>query len=202
MKKILLLLTLLLIIGCKSDKKETLSGSNDTELHLIEFLGTEIHFPKNYEKTNLEEVSEIFRQIPTPNGYEAAYTNGLQNLKNFDAEFEIFAEKQNYMNSIWFMNGEYIPLDKSIVNTYVNMVEQQLLPQKEKFGIEYNRLESKFLTNKNTKAIKVKYEQKINDQKRYLTQYLVTYKLKTFSFIVSNEKNIDHQFMTKNFGTH
>jgi hypothetical protein len=202
MKQTLLLITLLLVIGCKSEKKETLSENNETELQQIEFLAKEIHFPENYRKTSLEEVTEVFKQIPNPNGYEVAYMNGLQNLKNFNVKFEVFTEKENFMNSIWFMLGEYIPLDKSIVNTYVNMLEQQLLPQTEKFGIEYKRLESKLLTNKNTKAIKVKYQQILNGNKRYLTQYLVTYKLKTFSFVVSNKENIDYQFMTKNFGTY
>lgn len=199
MRPTLLLLSLILIIGCKSEKKETLSENNNTKLHLIEFLKTQIHFPANYEKTSIDKVTETFTQIPTPNGYEASYMNGLQNLKNFNVEFEVFCEKENYMNSIWFMLGEYIPLDKSMVSTYVTMLEQTLLPQTEKFGIEYNRLERKFISNKNTKIIKVKYEQILNGNKRYLTQYLVTHKLKTFSFVVSNEKNVDYQFMTKNF---
>ena len=202
MKKTILFISILLILSCKSEKKENTSKINNTELHLIEFLDKRIDFPKNYRKTSLEEISKSFEQNSAPNGFEESYVNGLRNLLNMNAKFEIFSEKENDMNSIWFLLGEYIPLDKSIVNPYVNMMETQLLTQTEKYGIEYKRLESKFLTNMNTKTIKIKYEQILNGNKRYLTQYLISYKLKTFSIYVSNEKNIDYQFITKNFGTY
>ncbi|WP_299215266.1 hypothetical protein [uncultured Aquimarina sp.] len=199
MKKILPILTLILILSCKSEKKEVSEEFKNTEWQLITFLEKKIRLPINYEKTTIEEIFAKMESLENPDGFVELQYNRLNILKNAGAEFEIFVEKDNVMNSISFMLGPYVPLDNSVVSTYVNMVEGQILPQSKEFGLKYKRTESKFLKYKNAEIIKVKYEQ-INEQnKRFVTQYLITYKLKTFTMVVINKNDTDFQFLLKNF---
>jgi len=199
MKKFLISIILFLILSCKSDKKDLPSEFKDTEQHFIEFLEREIRLPNEYEKNTIEQMFFIRESYDNPDGFVELQYKRLNSLQNSGAEFKIFTEKGDFINTISFMLGKYIPLDKSVVNRYVNILEQQILPESTEFGFEYKRLESKFITLKNTKIIKVKYEQTNQGKKLFMTQYLITYRYKTFSMIIINKKDIDFQYLLKNF---
>lgn len=197
-----LYLILILLFACDSTKKELPSEFANTELQLIGFLEKKIYLPKNYRKITFEEYSEVLNQMPDKDvSLQLQYEN-FNNLKNKGAKFEIFVDERNIQNYISFMLGEYIVLDKSNVNLYVNMLEEQVFSKLADYGIEYTRLENKFISLKNTKAIKVKYEEELNGIKSYITQYIITYKFQTFSINVTNEKGNDYQFILKNFSSY
>ena len=90
-------------------------------------------------------------------------------------------------------------LTKEAVEVYVDLLENRLFVQSESFGVERKRLESKFLKYGISKVLKVKYLQTYGKENIYLTQYLVTYKLKTFGIIVASETDNDYQYILKNF---
>jgi len=188
-----------LFLGCGSDLKKEEAVNTIGTIQPINFLNKEIYLPSNYQKVNLKEIGEMLRQNPNLDPIDRIYYKRAVQFQNSAAAPELFSEKNNKLNSIWFMPGEYIPLSKDMVSQFVNMLEQNFIPDSAVSGIEYERLESKFLTFKSTKAIKVKYEQTAGTKKRYITQYIVTYKFDTFSIIVTNDKNEDHQRILKNF---
>ncbi len=188
-----LVLLLIFVSACDDEKKE------HSELQQIQFLEKNIHFPVNYQKCNFDQYAEIYDKIEQLDQHDIQLMSAINGLQVMGAQFELFYEKGNTSNLIWLVPGEYIPLDKSMVTVYANMLDQQLAPQLAESGIEYNRLEKKFISINQTKAIKIKLEQIYNGKSRFLTQYLISYKLKTFLLTVSNDKNIDYQFILRNF---
>ena len=167
---------------------------------LIEFLERKIKLPDNYEKFTIQEMFELSNQYGDhPEGYVKQQFTRLRNLESSGAKIEFFAEKDNMLNNVSFMLGEYLPLDKSLVHTYVNLLEGQVFKEADQFESEYKILESNFLQNKYIKAIKVKFEISSSDGKRYMTQYIITYQKKTFTMVVENRNNIDLESVLTNF---
>lgn len=199
MKNILLTFILLLFLGCKSDKKEIPSEFKDSNLELVEFLEKKIYLPKDFEKTTIETVTELIKNSPELNELSEYEIQKLENFKKMGQTVEIFIKNGDYRSNISFQKGNYVELTKEAVEVYVDLLENRLFVKTESFGVERKRLESKFLNYGISKVVKVKYLQTFRDEKIYLTQYLVTYKLKTFGIIVASESDNDYQYILKNF---
>ncbi|MFD2724599.1 hypothetical protein [Hyunsoonleella rubra] len=199
MKKVLLTLTLLIFLNCKSDKKELPAEFKNSKLHLIEFLEKKIYLPNEFEKSTIETVVEIIKNSPDQNELSEFELNKLNSFKKMGETVEIFIKNDNYKNNISFQPGNYVELTKEAVEVYVDLLENHLFVESESYGIKRKRLESKFLKYGISSIVKVKYHQTFNEEELYLTQYLVTYKLKTFGIIVTSETDNDYQYILKNF---
>jgi len=201
MKKLLLLL-MILNFSCSTKTKESINEFDLTNLQMLEFLNKNIYLPKTYKATTIEDFINAHKVNRKTDSFQTIQNAKLYERKRNGVKFEIFCEKSNLKNSIIFQLGKYTPLDKSLVSPYVNVLEKSVLSEWTKYGITYERLESKFITSKNTKSIKIKYRINTDGKNTFMTQYLVTYKFNTFSIVVTNEKNNDYQFVLKNFATY
>lgn len=199
MKNILLTLILLIFINCKSDEKEIPTEFKDSNLQLIEFLEKKIYLPKDFKRSSIETVAELVKNSPDVNELSEYELQKLENLKKMEQTVEMFIKNDNYKNNISFQSGNYVELTKEAVEVYVDLLENHLFVESKSFGVERKRLESKFLTYGISKVVKVKYLQTFGEEKIYLTQYLVTYKLKTFGIIIASESDNDYQYILKNF---
>lgn len=189
------LLVFMICITCRSEKEHYSEDQSDFELMQIDFLDKRIFLPRSYKKVNLNEVEEMIRQNPELGSTDRLFYDAIMQTDNEFGPPELFMESEDQLSAIVFTPGEYIPLGKELVSPYVNMLESNML----KSEFSPVRLESKFITLKNATAIKVKYEQHIPTGKRYLTQYIVTYGLKTFSIMVLNDENKDLRVVLNNF---
>lgn len=199
MKNILLTLILLIFINCKSDEKEIPTEFKDSNLQLIEFLEKKIYLPKDFKRSSIETVAELVKNSPDVNELSEYELQKLENLKKMEQTVEMFIKNDNYKNNISFQSGNYVELTKEAVEVYVDLLENHLFVESKSFGVERKRLESKFLTYGISKVVKVKYLQTFGEEKIYLTQYLVTYKLKTFGIIIASESDNNYQYILKNF---
>jgi len=198
MKKILLLISIILI-SCKADKKKLPAEFEHTTNFQIDFLKREILLPDNYEKTTFNELLDtINKSEHNAKLIQSAHQKNIL-LQNLGHKFEVLADKNNYFNTITFMSGEYMKLDKNVLNSYVEALESQILTQSTEYNIQNNIIERKFLTYGNTKIIKVKFQQIGADETSFLTQYLITLGRNTFSIAIINNENIDYQFILENF---
>ncbi|WP_418512021.1 hypothetical protein [Corallibacter sp.] len=199
MKNILLTFIILIFLSCKSDKNEIPPEFKDSNLQLVEFLEKKIYIPKDFKKTSIETVAELIKNSPDLNELSEYEFQKLENFKKMGQTVEMFIKDGNYKNNISFQSGNYVELTKEAVEVYVDLLENHLFVESESFGVERKRLESKFLTYGISKVVKVKYLQTFGEEKIFLTQYLVTYKLKTFGIIVASESDSDYQYILKNF---
>jgi len=200
MKKLLLVL-MILNFSCSTKTKESINEFDLTNSHKLEFLNKNIYLPKNYKATTVEELINARKVDGKYESFQTIQNAKLYEQKRIGEKFEIFCEKSNLKNSIIFQLGEYIPLNKRLISPYVISLEKDVISELSKYNIGLERLEAKFITSKNTKSIKIKHRLIFDDKSIYLTQYIVTYKLNTFSIVVTNEKNIDYQLILKNFST-
>jgi len=202
MKKLILILMALSFCYCNSGTETKEEIFKDSIKQPINFLNREIYLPKDYEKVNLNELGEMLRQNPDLNEIDRFYYETAVRMQQDDIAPELFTQVSNKTNIIWFLQGTYLVLDKEMATLYVDMLERSQIAAMEAKGITMNRLENKFISLKNTKAIKVKYEQSYGFNKKYLTQYIVTYKFDTFSILISHDENEDFQDVLSNFSTY
>jgi hypothetical protein len=77
------------------------------------------------------------------------------------------------------------------------MLEKQVSQDWSNLGLDYERLEKRFLKTGKSKIIKVKYRQEYDGQEKYQTQYIVTSNYKTFGIVVSNYEDVDFEEIVK-----
>ncbi|MBO6606707.1 hypothetical protein [Psychroserpens sp.] len=199
LQKLVFLLVLLMLSSCNSNQKEGSNTIDKSNLHHVDFLEMKVFLPDNYKKSSFEAYTEIIKNetdLDTLTNYEL---QRLNNLKQMDEGHELFIHDGDYLNTITFQSSPYFEFDKSAVSFYVNQLETMNFVEPRSRGIEFDRLESKFLKYGNSKIIKVKYLQSFGDKKRYLTQYIITYKLKTFGITITNLDGDDHKVILSNF---
>lgn len=197
--KRLILIFLIIIVSCESNNKTQPNPLNQNNYHLVEFLDKKVYLPDNFKKTTFETFEELIKSktdLDTLSNYEFERINSLKNLDN---SIELFVGNNDFQNNISFQESPYFDFDKDAVALYVDILENNLFLEPKSRGIEFERLESKFLRYGLSKIIKVKYLRKFEFEEIYLTQYLVSYKLKTFGIIVANKHGNDYQFILKNF---
>ncbi len=114
-------------------------------------------------------------------------------------EFRFFCDSTNFQNSIWMMYGPFIELDKHQASQYLRLVETERKQIQIRKGIQFKRLENKFLQAPNSKIIKIKYRLSNTNGPMFITSYLVSTKYRTFSLNVQHVNNIDFEEMIKHF---
>jgi len=202
MNKLLLILSAILFFSCNNSAGEKVDLFKDSVKQPIHFLNKEIYLPKEYEKVNLNELGEMLRQNPDLDAIDRFYYQTAVSMQENEVAPVLFAEVTNKTNIMWFLQGSYMELDKEMETTYLEMLQRSQIAAMEAKGITMKLLENKFISLKNTKAIKVKYEQSYGFSKKYLTQYIVTYKFDTFSILISQDQNKDFQDVLSNFSTY
>jgi hypothetical protein len=200
MKKIIIALGILILAGCgnsTSQNRPLEFNDQDFKKVNVDFLAQEILIPKNYVETTLGEMWEKLLEIKRETKFVNAVKEGIEKLKLMPTEFVIYADKENYENCFWIQSGEYVDFNKSIASQYIGMLEKQLGQEWSSLGLNYERLEKRYLKTKKSKIIKVKYKQEYEGQEKYQTQYIVTKNYKTFGIVVSNYENIDFEEIVK-----
>lgn len=196
--KIITFIVSLLFIGCNDKSTTTKEIFNGFTSQPVNFLNKKAYIPSNYKKINLNELGEMLKQNPDLNKLDKMnYRLATSSYNQSGKTPVLYQDTIVNTNSIWFLPGSYVPLDKTMVNDFVTAAEKQLLIPAQYQGINYKRLEAKFIKLNALKAIKVKYKLIFNDNIRYLTQYIITKQLETYSMIVTHEYNEDFQKVLK-----
>lgn len=185
-------------IGCNDTSTSTKEIFNGFALQPVNFLNKKVYIPSNYTKINLDELAEMLKQNPDLNeldkmNYKFA-TSSYDQSENVPV---LYQDSIVNTNSIWFLPGAYIPINKGMVNEFVNATERQFLDPAEQQGVYFDRLEAKFITQHSLKAIKIKYKLTIDNKTRYFTQFIITKNLETYSMVVLHDYNEDFQKILK-----
>ncbi|GER58923.1 hypothetical protein ULMA_10310 [Patiriisocius marinus] len=189
---------LLFILGCNDTSTSTKEIFNGFALQPVNFLNKKVYIPSNYTKTNLDELGEMLTQNPDLNKLDKM--NYKFATSSYDQSGNVPVLYQDSIvntNSIWFLPGAYTPINKGLVNEFVNATERQFLKPAEQQGVSFDRLEAKFITQHSLKAIKVKYQLKTENSTRYFTQFIITKNLETYSMVVLHDYNEDFQKILK-----
>ena len=190
---------LIFCFGCNSEKKELPKEFENTEKHFIEFLNRYILLPNEFKNSSLGEFESLVEANLIEGENANIQLNALKNLKKHSPDLEIFIDENNYSNTISFELADKVEFDESVVSYYFKLLEEQLQISTSRTGIKYESLESDFIKLKYLKAIKLRFKQTFNGNVKYSTQYIISYKLKTFDIIVTNIEDLDYQFILQSF---
>ena len=197
MKKIVLLSISLIIFACNSKTKEPIVDEG-FELKPIPFLNKNVYLPEDFKKVNINELGEMIRQNPNGNPLnEHYYKMAVSVYSSTNIAPVLYAQENDDTNNVWFIPGKYTPLDQELMDVYENMIDESFLSRSEDSGVRYEKLDSDLLQFGEAKAITLKYKQSHEDQIKYLTQYIITKNLETFSVITLNSEDKDFSPMIK-----
>lgn len=197
MKKIYVLILAIVFLGCGPKEKNTIPEGYT--LQPVNFLNKKTHLPSVFKKVNLNEISEMLRQNPDLNPIDQFHLKQAVALQNNSPVAPVlFQDSINKSNVIWFTKDSYIPVDKELAISYVNMLENSLLPNQNNSGFTYEKLEGKYMVINGFQCIKVKYKVSYGDKAVYSTQYIATRDLETTMIASTNAENLDFNYLLKN----
>ncbi len=196
MKKFVLMFLLLSTFGgCKTKVKN--QPSYDLQTIKIDFAEANLKIPTSYSLNSLEEVKEKLLKIDVKNNFILNSIIGIENQQSIPYDAFIYLDSTKIYNNIWFIEGEYVELTKSICQLYLEQLEHDLQNSWEAQNIKYKRLENKYLSGEKAQFVKIKYKLTYNELSLYLTQYLISTNRKTFAIIVTNETKEDFESFIK-----
>ncbi|HYF66655.1 MAG TPA: hypothetical protein VD884_00905 [Ohtaekwangia sp.] len=184
MDKLFYILIILSLTAC--GKGGGFDENDDLQLVKIEFANSTIGIPKNYKLKSPEEIKESLLNSSKRYSEISETIQKLDYIKSIPTEFQIYVDTLNYDNNIWFQEGQYVRLTKSLSQQYLSALETQLQKQWTPQDIKYERLESKFLSGTHAQLIKLKYKLSRESSSTYTTQYLISSNSKTIGVIINN----------------
>ena len=190
MRVIFFCVIVLLFFSCTNNNVSSKKFAGYKKIQLS-FINASIKIPNNYVKMTPNKLKSIFLNSNEKKEYIEQNINALDKIKKLPNKHLIYLDKENLQNQIWFIEGEFVPLNKKLAQQYLGMVEQQLKKDWLPKGIDYYRVENKITLRSKSQIIKLKYWLYQDNFKRYCTQYLISTKNKTFGIFVNNSKDID-----------
>lgn len=200
MKNILPFTIAFLLISCGNGSNQDLLNNlkeEDYRSVSVDFLNREILIPKNYTRVTLSQLRKNLLAIKSETKLVDMIRNGIARLELMPTEFIIFADRENFENCFWIQSGEYVDFDQSIASQYTALLEERANQEWSSIGLNYEKLENRFLQSGKSKIIKVKYRLEYEGVEKFQTQYIVTSNHKTFAIMISNYRNIDFEELVK-----
>jgi hypothetical protein len=181
---------ILLFISC--EKRKTLDAEG-LQTVTIGFANASMEMPRFYRDIPVEVLENLLGNSGEPDDLKQLQIQRLELVKAFPAHFIIYTDSTNLANQIWFQKGEHIVLTKHIAQQYLSMLEHQLEEQWNPYGVDYNRMESRYISTPNGQIIKLKYKIYHQDQMRFSTQYLISTRTQTMGIIVNGIDSMDYE---------
>lgn len=190
MKKLSVLILILVSFNSCNDAKETESNISKIK---IDFLKSYVFLPKEYNKISFEDFEKKILEVDSTNALRL--NTNLNELKYNKGKILIFVDSNDVRNSVFLMSsGDYLPINKNTASLYGSLIAQHL----ESKGTNHKILQNKVSSNTVIKYIKIKtvfIDE--NNNNFYLTQYLISGNLTTFSMIVHSQNDNDFEELIK-----
>lgn len=170
---------------------------DDLKKVTIDFAEAVIEIPDFYRLISPDDLKNELLSSDKPNNVIQTSIQKIEKLKSMPTDFIIYADTANFENNLWFQEGEHVRLTKSLSQQYLGMLEKQLGQTWTPQGIEYERIESKFISRSNNQVIKLKYKLTHDDFSRFTTQYIVSGKSKTIGIVVNDLSLKDYEILIK-----
>jgi len=195
MKKILLLLSAILFIGCEylHFEEKKYSTSNFSK-NTFEFRENIITLTSGYIKVSPEEFKVRFDSLKT--GSPKLKKAALQELKKIQkkkVDFQLFIHKDNVENYVFIYACDFFQLDENRAATVVTALSKQLKIESTRQDVRYKRIHGRFFFTPTSKVIKLKYLKAHKRDKKFQAEYIVASKSGGIGLLVSNLENVDFE---------
>jgi hypothetical protein len=184
---------LILLLSCKEESNQkTIINENLKPTH-NDLLNADLYFPKDYKLTSIDDFERKLSESRSNFEITQVSIGSIEKMKSISHLTTLYTDSLNFENYIYITKGEFVDLNKNIATQYSSMLNNSVESNWANNGINFKLLENKYFQKNQKKFVKIKYEQEFNKVKKYLTQYLISGKGKTFSVMVCNFKNEDFE---------
>lgn len=201
MKKILYLILGIIVLTSSCRNNESEKKRSDIEQNIkIKYLKIIFTIPKSYLLVDNQSTIKELNRFEGKNTLTDAFLQSFRLLKEQKVHFTFLLDSLNMSNQILFTeNKEYVDFNKEFVPVYVNMLVTKFNESCQITNSTAKLIENKYISGKDLKIIKTKFEVENNDKRYFSTDYLVTTYNKTFKINILNEnKEIDFSDEVKN----
>ncbi|WP_378180465.1 hypothetical protein [Aquimarina sp. SS2-1] len=195
MKKILLLLTVILLSGCQyfttegKQKSKFSSFSKNT----IEFRKNTIMLTKGYEKTSPEEFKVRLDSLTDSPKFKKIALEELKKIEDKNVDFQLFVDERNVENYVFIYATDYYQLDEHRAATVVEALSRQLKDEALSQEVRYKRIHGRFFFTPTSKIVKLKYLKGYKMEKKYQAEYIVASRTGGIGLLISNLENVDFE---------
>ncbi|SEK74009.1 hypothetical protein SAMN04487910_0992 [Aquimarina amphilecti] len=194
MKKILLLLTVILLTGCQyfeggKQKTKFSSFSKNT----IEFRKNTIMLTKGYEKTSPGQFKTRLDSLKDSPKFKKIALEELKKIEDKNVDFQLFVDEKNVENYVFIYACDYFQLDEHRAATVVEALSRQLKDEALSQEVRYKRIHGRFFFTPTSKIVKLKYLKGYKLEKKYQAEYIVASRSGGIGLLISNLENVDFE---------
>lgn len=199
MKKILLLLTVILITGCEYiSKEDNKSSVSSFSKNTFEFKENTITLTNGYVKMSPDEFKTRLDSLKTgSNRLKKVAIEELEKIQNKKVDFELFVHEKNIENYVFIYACDFFQLDENRAATVVTALSNQLKMESTKQKVRYKRIHGRFFFTPTSKVVKLKYLKAFEKDKKFQTEYIVASKSGGIGLLISNLENVDFESSIK-----
>ncbi|WP_299213182.1 hypothetical protein [uncultured Aquimarina sp.] len=195
MKKILLLLTVILLTGCQyfTDGKQKSKFTNFSKKNTIEFRKNTIMLTKGYEKTSPEQFKVRLDSLTDSPKFKKIALEELKKIEDKNVDFQLFVDEKNVENYVFIYACDFYQLDEHRAATVVEALSRQLKDEANVQEVRYKRIHGRFFFTPTSKIVKLKYLKGYKMEKKYQAEYIVASKTGGIGLLISNLENVDFE---------
>jgi len=196
MKKILLLLTVILLTGCEyfTDGKQQSSRFKSFSKNTIKFRKNTIMLTKGYEKTSPEEFKSRLDSLKESPKFKNIALEELKKIESKNVDFQLFVDKRNVENYVFIYACDYFQLDEHRAATVVEALSRELKNEAHTQDVRYKRIHGRFFFTPTSKIVKLKYLKGYKLEKKYQAEYIVASRTGGIGLLISNLENGQYLF--------
>ncbi|UZO81995.1 hypothetical protein NBT05_05880 [Aquimarina sp. ERC-38] len=200
MKKMLLLLSVIVLTGCDlfKDSSATAGLFRKPAENIIKFRENTIKLPKGYVKIETDQFRLALDTLQNKPILRNFALSELKNLEEKKTDFQIFAQTSNIENYVFVYACDFFTFDEQRAAQHVDILNKKRKAESKKEKIRYQRIHGRYFYTSNSKIIKLKYVRAYKKEKQFQTEYIVASKTGGIGLLVSNIENIDFEDSVKN----
>jgi hypothetical protein len=199
MKKILLLLIVILIVGCELLPKE--SKFSRFSKNTIEFKNNTIVLTSDYSKTSPEEFKNRLDSLENKPKFKKVALQELKKIEDKKVDFELFVDENNVENYVFIYICDFYQFDEHRAARVVAALNDQLQDESNIQEVKYKRIHGRFFFTPTSKVVKLKYLKAYKKERKFQTEYIVASKSGGIGLLISNLEDIDFESSIKRFAS-
>ncbi|EZH72480.1 hypothetical protein ATO12_23825 [Aquimarina atlantica] len=199
MKKILLLLIVILVVGCEFLPKE--SKFSKFSKNTIEFRNNTIVLTSAYSKTSPEEFKSRLDSLKNKPKFKKVALHELKKIEDKKVDFELFVDQNNVENYVFIYTCDFYQFDEHRAARVVAALNDQLQDESNIQEVKYKRIHGRFFFTPTSKVVKLKYLKAYKKDRKFQTEYIVASKSGGIGLLISNLEDIDFESSIKRFAS-
>ncbi|WP_106791565.1 hypothetical protein [Aquimarina sp. Aq78] len=202
MKKILLLLIVILVVGCEFLPKESkFSKFSKFSKNTIEFRNNTIVLTSGYSKTSPEEFKNRLDSLENKPKFKKVALHELKKIEDKKVDFELFVDENNVENYVFIYTCDFYQFDEHRAARVVAALNDQLQDESNVQEVKYKRIHGRFFFTPTSKVVKLKYLKAYKKDRKFQTEYIVASKSGGIGLLISNLEDIDFESSIKRFAS-